>query len=341
MARSVTIIAYSIFLLDYLRTARCFYARLSIFLLRDFSSAVSLYVPLRAVYRFRSVLPILLEVRRWSGGGSWWVTLPRWSTGARARCAAHRRTLTTVGCRRNRRCHRRRRHRRRRRHHPAPSTWVHQFILPPPPPVRRRRRSRTPYQTSGSINASGLSSFPTKNDCLPHYCGPLLMFFLLFLLLLYLLHFSSFFIFLALSPSLLSSLFVGSLGLDLLPPTFFSRFLLPLSHLVLSSFVFCDFLSILSLLFFFDDARLLIFSFSVSLSFVFFGCLLYSLPRDSDILFSSFYSLAASASPCMRISSVIPTYVARLRHSPLLARSMLPSFEFDILPDPSCIKHTD
>lgn len=150
------------------------------FLFGNFSTAISSYVPLRV--RFRSILPILLEVRRWSGGGSWWVTLPRWSTGARARCCS--------------------------------SSCPHHRRLPPPPPpppspcpfyVGSPVHSSAsigspsfacPYQTSGSISERSFF-IPHQNDCLPH-CGPLLMFCLLFLLLPHLLRFSSFSIFLAL-----------------------------------------------------------------------------------------------------------------------------------------------
>lgn len=149
------------------------------FLFGNFSAAVSSYVPLRV--RFRSVLPILLEVRRWSGGGSWWVTLPRWSTGARARCCS--------------------------------SSCPHHRRLPPPPPPPpspcpfyvgspvHSSASTTgspsfacPYQ-SGSISERSFF-IPHQNDRLPH-CGPL-TFCLLFLLLRHLLRFSSFSIFLAL-----------------------------------------------------------------------------------------------------------------------------------------------
>lgn len=189
-----------------------------------------------------------------------------------------------------------------------------------------------PYQTSGSISERSFF-IPHQNHCLPH-CGPFLMFFLLFHLLLYLLRFLSFSIFLALSPSFPSSFFGRSSWLESLAP----YFLLTLSSSAFSSFSFffrllrLSFYSV-SLLFFFDDSRLLIFFFSIF-------CLIWLSIRFRAILTFCFpyficrlrFPMHADLYRDIR-RPVAPFTVTRPQYATL--------FEFDILPDPSCIKHAD
>lgn len=144
------------------------------------------------------------------------------------------------------------------------------------------------------------------------------MFFLLFHLLLHLRCFLSFSIFLASFLRLFSLPFlVDPLDLDLLLPTFFSRFLLSFFHLffLLLSFAtfFLFYLFILFLWFRFFSFFYLSFFFWLSTS------LLFVCARSWQFFFLILF--AASAFPYIQISSV--TYVALSHYSPLLACSML------------------